>query len=355
MSKPKLLIVNPQQFGYGAGYYYYVRYLKDYYDITFICFDKGYNLIQEQDINVIYLPFFKNRISRNYNFLKTILGTCRNNYFNIIFTKWFNLALLIPLFVKGGKKILDIRSVSVYDSKIKRIFENKLKFFSSLPFNKVTVVSKSSSKLLHLPRKKANILPLGADILDDRKKDYNKMHLLYVGVITNRNLLITIKGVKKFIEKNKNCKSFKYYIIGYGTKEDENEIFESIEENKLNGIVIYLGRKNHKQLSFYLRNSTIGICFVPQTDYYNVQPSTKIFEYVLSGLITIATDTYENRKLINEVNGVICQDNVESFTNALEKIYNNLDSYKEESLRASLEENRWDKIVDNYLIPIFKK
>jgi hypothetical protein len=32
-----------------------------------------------------------------------------------------------------------------------------------------------------------------------------------------------------------------------------------------------------------------------QNEFYNVQPATKIFEYSMSGLITIATDTFENK------------------------------------------------------------
>jgi len=353
--KNKLLIVNPEQFGYGAGYYYYVKYLKEYYDITFVCFDKGYTVIEEQNVNIIYLPFSKNQISRTYNYLKTLVLISKDNNFKIIFTKWFKFALMIPLLVKGEDKILDIRSVSVEYSKFDRILENSLKFITSLPFKKVTVVSESSSKLLLIPKKKVNILPLGANIIDKSKKVYDKMYLLYVGVLDNRNLSITIKGIKKFIENNENCKSFKYFIIGYGTNEEESKIIDAIKENNLDNVVVYLGKKHHTQLLPYLKNSTIGISFVPQTSYYDVQPPTKIFEYALSGLITIATDTFESRKLINEENGVICQDNANSFLNALEKIYNNLDNYNEKSIRASLKDNQWDKIVDNYLIPILEK
>ena len=353
--KPKLLIVNPEQFGYGAGYYYYVKFLKGYYDITFICFDKGYTVIEEHNVKIIYLPFSKNQISRTYNYLKTLVLISRSNNFKIIFTKWFKFALMIPLLVKGEDKILDIRSVSVENSKLERILENSLKFITSLPFKKVTVVSESSSKLLLIPKKKVNILPLGANIIDKSKKVYEKMHLLYVGVFDNRNLSITIKGVKKFIENNKSVKSIKYYIIGYGTSEEENVIINSIKENNLDDVVIYLGKKHHTQLLPYFKDSTIGISFVPQTSFYDVQPPTKIFEYVLSGLITIATDTSESKKLISEENGVICQDNVDSFLNALEKTFNNLDNYNEKSIRASLKDNQWDKIVENYLVPILEK
>ena len=129
---------------------------------------------------------------------------------------------------------------------------------------------------------------------------------------------------------------------------------KSAIKNKLNEIVKFHGRKNHQELKQYIQNATIGVCFVPQTSYYDVQPPTKIFEYALSGLITIATDTGENRKYINDVNGVICQDNENSFCAALEKVYESLGKYDDSKIRQSLSEYHWGKIVKNILLPILR-
>jgi len=93
---------------------------------------------------------------------------------------------------------------------------------------------------------------------------------------------------------------------------------------------------------------------VPQTPYYDVQPPTKIFEYALSGLITIATNTAENRRFITDMNGVICEDNADSFCDAMEKVYANLDEYNDRKIRESLKEYNWEKIVKNILIPILE-
>ena len=37
--KSKIVIINKTQFGYHTDYYKYCEYLKDDYDITFLCFD----------------------------------------------------------------------------------------------------------------------------------------------------------------------------------------------------------------------------------------------------------------------------------------------------------------------------
>lgn len=40
--------------------------------------------------------------------------------------------------------------------------------------------------------------------------------------------------------------------------------------------------------------------YVPITDYYEYQPPTKTFEYVLSGLLCLATATSSNKEVITE-------------------------------------------------------
>jgi hypothetical protein len=69
MKKKRLLVINPNQFGYAAGYHYYCKYLKDYFEIDFLCFDKGYPKLNENNVNVIYLGFNKNKYKRFFHFL----------------------------------------------------------------------------------------------------------------------------------------------------------------------------------------------------------------------------------------------------------------------------------------------
>ncbi len=354
--KKKLLIVNPAQFGYGAGYHYYCKNLKDAFDIDFLCIDKGFTKIDESKINIIYWPDEKNRLKRLLGFIYHAVRLSWGKKYDVVFCVYFRWVYLLGLFCRGDLKILDIRTVSLSDNALQRFLYNGMNLFSCLFFGKITTITKSIAELLKLPSGKTFYLPLGATTLDDTVKNYDKTHLLYIGTLHNRQIEKTIEGFVRFYKKYKNAVSLRYDIIGFSHDlADEKRIVETIEENNLNSIVVFHGRKNHLQVKEYIQKATIGVCFVPQKPYYDVQPPTKIFEYVLSGLITIATNTKENRRLITDINGVICEDNADSFCAALEKIYANLDEYNDRKIRDSLNEYNWENIVKNVLLPILEK
>jgi glycosyltransferase involved in cell wall biosynthesis len=230
-----------------------------------------------------------------------------------------------------------------------------MNLFTCLFFDKVITLSCNLAKLLKLPPQKTSIVPLGANVLDATIKQFDKMHLLYIGTLHKRQIEKTIEGFARFYAKYSGKISLRYDIIGFSHMEDDvDKIKSAVSKNNLNDIVKFHGRKNHQQLKEYIQNATIGVCFVPQTPYYDVQPPTKIFEYALSGLITVATDTAENRRFIKDVNGVICKDNSDSFYEALEIVYANRGKYDDSKIRHSLSEYNWEKIVNNILLPILR-
>jgi hypothetical protein len=353
--KKKLLFVSPEQFGYLSDHYYYCKYLKNNFEIDFICFDKEQPKINEEGVNIIYLNFNQNKLQRLLYFIFYAIRITRKNIYDILLTDYFKMVFIIGLLGKAKLKILDVKTGSLNDNILFRWLFNRIILFSSLFFHKTTVLSESLAKRLILAKKRTVVVPLGADILDETEKQYNKMNLIYIGTLHKRNIEEAIKGFAKFYTQHKDKITLRYDIIGFSHINDDVERLETvINENKLNNVVIFHGRKNHQQLKEYIQNATIGICFVPQTPYYDVQPPTQIFEYALSGLITIATNTAENRRFITGMNGVICEDNADSFCDAMEKVYANLDEYNDRKIRESLNEYNWENIVKIILIPILE-
>ena len=103
----------------------------------------------------------------------------------------------------------------------------------------------------------------------------------------------------------------------------------------------------------YFEESNVGISFVPCTKYYDCQPPTKTFEYLLYGLPVIATNTTENNIIINSSNGLLIKDSSASFCEAIEllisKSYNN-SLIQNDSIKYS-----WEKIVEIYFLPLIEK
>lgn len=325
------------------------------YYIDFVCFDNGLKKIKSNIIDVVYVKKHPNKILRVLIFIYMAIKQSKTNDYNILFSYYYKLIWLIGIFGKAQLKIIDIRSGSLDKNLLIRSSKNISRAFSTLFFDKTTVLSESLARKLMLHLKKTYTVPLGAEVLYDGPKSYNKMHLIYIGNLKYRNIHITIEGFSAFYKKYSNKISLKYDIFGFSDNlRDEDLIKATIDQKGMQDIVIFHGRKTHEELKNFLEDATIGVAFIPQYVFYDVQPSTKIFEYALSGLITIATDTFENRSVINSYNGFICQDNAESFYSVLEKTYLNLDGFNDKTIRNTLIHYHWKNITNEILLPILE-
>jgi len=72
---------------------------------------------------------------------------------------------------------------------------------------------------------------------------------------------------------------------------------------------------------------------------------------MLSGMPVIATNTYENRQIVNENNGILIQDSALDFYNGLIGIYNKKESFNSNHIIKSVESYTWAKIVNSNLKP----
>src|SRR5690606_1611564 len=123
-----------------------------------------------------------------------------------------------------------------------------------------------------------------------------------VGSLNKRRIEDTIIGFRKFYSEYHEKTKIVYDIIGFG--KNEKDILNLIKEEKMEDVIGFHGRKHYYQLYEFFDKANIGVCYIPITDFFDVQPPTKLFEYALSGLFTIATKTKENEKFINPKNGV---------------------------------------------------
>ena len=149
------------------------------------------------------------------------------------------------------------------------------------------------------------------------------MQLLYLGTLNGRNIDESVRGFSSFISEFGEKIHLIYHIIGHGSKSETEKLCQVINECNLSDHVIMHGYKTHSEIKYYFDNCNVGVSFVPVTPYYNVQPPTKTFEYLCSGLVVIATNTIENSKVINTENGTLIEDTSKGFHQGLKTIYNN--------------------------------
>jgi len=345
--KPNVLIINKSQFGYHTDTFYYCKYLSDNFNVTYLCFDENNKKQKISNVNVIYVCWKGSFFYKAFNFFKEIYKEINLNKYHLIFVVNFSFCFITRFFNLSANFILDLRTGSVRKSPFSRFCEDFMTKINFLFFKHKTIISKSLANQFKV--QKYTELPLGSEIISSSNKNFDYLKLLYVGTFSNRRIIDTLKALEIFVNKNLSNNLICYTIVGFGTKEEEINISKAIIKFNLSHIVNFVGRVSLDKLEKYFDTHNVGVAYIPQTNYFDCQPSTKIFEYSLSGLITIATNTAENRKYINKFNGLICEDNSLSLYHALESVSSNLKSFNSNDIRSNFLIYTWKKIVANIL------
>lgn len=348
MKRSKLLIVCKNQFGYLIDAYKWCEHLKDEYEITYLCFNTGQQIINMPGINIKYVNYSGPNYIRGLRFM---LYAIKNIAFfkGKIIIVYFDYCKFLKLLFPAKKLILDIRTLSISPIKAQRYKYDRTLISTCKYYDIISVVSEGIKKKIKITNKeKIHVLPLGADIISQEQKDYTTLKLLYVGTLSGRNIDKTIEGISIFHKKYPQIK-LSYDIIGSGIN-NEVETYKVLTKRlNIDNLVTLYGQIPHTQLKSFFDKSNIGVSFIPMTEYYDMQPPTKTFEYILSGLYCIATSTSENKKVISPLNGILIKDSAIDFANGIEQIYNNRKVIQESNIRNSLQESLWSNIVNNKL------
>jgi len=353
MNNPDILIVTHNQYGYQTDYLHFSKYLSNDYNVTFYSILSNSPKIENASLNIIYYDKpHKNKLLKLLYFTKELSTFLSENNFKFILIKYFPSCSLLLNLSNKRKILVDIRSAYVSKSFLfNKIMDEILKYEVN-KFSAISIISKSLENKLKI--NSSLILPLGGNIHFDGEKNEDKLTLIYVGTFSNRNIHLTIIGLSKFLLKHPG-KVKNYYIIGDGNATSKKLLIETIRSHKLSDLVVMPGYVPHESLNKYFEISNIGVSFVPITPYYNVQPPTKTFEYLLSGIPVIATSTYENEKVVNSQNGVLIKDSAHDFAIGLEKIFNSLPFFNSRKIIESVSSFTWENIVNQRLIPFIQK
>lgn len=346
--KQSLLIVDKHPFGRLTDSYKWCQYLREKYAISFICFDDGSD-IQMSGVSIIRVKRYKLKQLRGIIFLLTSLFYVYLSK-GPIFIVYFEHCSVIKRFAPWKKMHIDVRTVAVWgDQLVKDKYDSHMRS-ECLLFDSISVISEGVKNRLEL--KEATLLPLGGESLSSSPKTYDNLRLIYVGTLTGRRIEDTIIGLRLFLDNKERRVDIQYDIIGDGHLGEFEYLKELVKSLNLSEYVHLRGRVDYKDLGAYYDNANIGVCYIPITPSYDIQPSTKVFEYSLSGLYTIATGTKENNRIIDPVNGFIIRDEPEDFCRALNYVEMHKMEFNEQEIRAHLCTYTWHNIVNSSLQPV---
>jgi glycosyltransferase involved in cell wall biosynthesis len=340
----KLLIINQEQFGHHSDTYYYCKYLKDDFNIVYIGWDHGLPAIEMNGVQVVYVSRKGNIFVRTMRFLRHALAQI-NDKRAIVFIKYFKgVSQALRLLRPKHCFVLDIRTGSVHKNMLARRFHDALLKFETLFFRHVTVISQSLAEKLGIAHK-AHILPLGADVISSTHKTFDSLCLLYVGTLCNRKIDISIRGFKQYYDEFKDQIPISFTIIGSGPDNEEQNLRKLAAKYGLKESVNIAGAIPHPQLKPWFDAANVGIAYVPLADYYDCQPVTKTFEYLLSGMPVIATHTSKHREVIEFGNGVLIGETAEDFYSGLKGIFEKRHLFDSAKIRNKAIGYTWKNIV----------
>ena len=348
----ELLIITRDQFGILTDTYQYCKYLYRDFNITYVCFDEGFPLLYFPEIKVHYISHKGPRFFKGLRFmLFSVWYVLRCKGF--CFIVYFSQCEWIKRIIFWKKMHLDIRTLSVKAEQKERIKQNRAIRSACRYFDSISVITKEIGGKLGLPEARVTILPLGADKISSIvQRNFLQLRLLYVGTLSNRNIIETVIGIHLFMKRHSNI-DISYDIIGDG--EGIVCISDYIKKHRLESQIRMHGRLSYDKLKPYFDYCNIGVSYIPICDYYQNQPPTKTYEYIASGLFCIATNTFENKKVITQRNGILIEDNSQALYNALEMIWEKRKDINPTDIVNTSLQYSWKYVIQNSLLPVLYK
>lgn len=351
--KERLVVINKTQFGKNTDSYKWCEYLSQHYAVTYIGFDMGYEKTRCKRVNVRYIPCTRGKWLRSLLFMTYTLGFLLFFRGKILIV-WFQGCELYKRLLPFRHMILNVRSLSITRDKWSRQKKDEKIYQAARLFDQVTVISNEMRSKFSSRGLETDVFPITADVISETDKTFDTLRLLYLGVLSGRDLKKTLWGLQMFVNKYPD-RPISYTIVGG----EQDNTYREIER-----LIIELGLSQkvrmHKEVSYievkhYLDEANIGVSFIPQTEYYDCQPPTKTFEYILSGLFCLATNTKGHRIIIDEKNGYLHEASAQGFLEALEYVYQHRENMQSSVIRSTLLHNTWKEVINKALLPIIGK
>ena len=344
------------KFGFHVVSYYLSKYASEKHNVTYL------GLTLDQTGESLSLPNVKVKehlckpgLKGRKQMLSLLSDEVQSGEYDVIFTQYFAGISMLKKTFCNENLIVDIRSGYLLKNPFKRYLLNGLLCKESKYLTEnISINSKLLGHYLGFKSSEISELPLGADPVSINKRDFRTLRLIYIGTLSKRNIDITIIGLRHYINENPNHNIERYDIIGSGDIE-QKLILELIHEYNLSSIVRVHGYINRDRTGEFLQNANVGVSFVPITPYYDLQPVTKTFEFLLAGLPVLATATSQNKRFIDKSNGVLIEDDAENFSDGIKKIISAMKHYSSEGIQASSARYSWENIILDKYLPYIEK
>jgi len=353
----KLLIIERGPLGFLTDAYELCRYAGQRHAVTFLSFD-SLRFMKDPGLRMALpgvesctIPAHGRCLSR---LIRWISGCRREGarQYDLVYVYYFPGCSLLRVFAPNQKFILDIRSVSTSPMAAVRLCFDFLMRVEASIFNAVNVISENVSRQLNVSSRAVYVLPVGANAITSTPKSFYELRLLYVGNLSSRRRIEdTIKGFAQFYKSYSSSVRAHYTIVGDGVEQQIKHLRTLAHDLGIEDMLEFTGYVARDRMHEIFDRCNVGISYVPITPYYEHQPPTKTYEYLLAGMPVVATATAANREIVSEPNGVLVSDTPEGFCDGLVQLLHNRDKYDSTNIASMAALHKWEVIMRVLALP----
>jgi glycosyltransferase involved in cell wall biosynthesis len=366
MTKSKILIVGLNQLPHRY-LYNQCKYLADHFDITVISPYEGLEKKTSSLFKTVYLdtgvskPRFKllKKLKTFTRIFRTIYGVrsyARDDVYDLVYIWDQTWAFAIKLLLGPKYKyVMQMFAPGVTSSRLKNKLHDLQVEFNARFFQHMFMGSERVMKFFKVPPAKAHVTGVGIEAIEYQDRVFESLDLVYLGALSNRYVHESVEGFARFFQANQGRIQMSYKIIGGGTPEAVDLVKASIAAAGPEVPVQYLGRLEDAELISVFRASNIGVVYNRITSYYTNNISTKLYEYLLSGLPVIAVKNSSMLGVVTPSNGVLIEDSPEGFEQGLHTLLANLGSFNSQTIAQSGEERSIKRMVRDRMVPAFQR
>lgn len=290
--------------------------------------------------NAIYYIFAASKIARNTpNDLTVIRSQMLPFMYKILLRNGTNTAL-------GFHSALNFTFKG-------RIF-NVISRVSAVLYDHVIVDTEFNIKTHKLPRNKCYVCGYGFEPRKFVYRKFESMDLIYVGVLTWRNVHETIYGFKRFFAEYGSRINMSYNIIGFVEGEYEHLLLKALQDAGAETPVKYHGWLEDDKVDAMFGKANIGVAFNRVNSSYSNFIPFKLHEYLLSGMAVTSTFSELRKEVVSDINGVIHVSSSEGFYQGLVHIYKHLDTYDSQKIRESDQKYSLEYNIKNIQVPMYQ-
>lgn len=276
---------------------------------------------------------------------------------------------------KKARWIVDVRSRYAGNIRGNSRFHwirNRMTWVETFPYHNVLVIAEPLRRMLFPSPRPVDIIPLGASrrrffsaekarIREAIRKEYKIPEhapvMLYAGVVHPKRK--TGDLIDAFNLVRRSGADVYFFFVGAG---DNPEFLEDVKKKAgnygLTETVIFTGRVPYYDVQKYYFASDIGLSYTPVGTPFELQPSTKLIEYMMSGLVSVSNRTKMAEMYVKDnINGIVCGDGADGLASGMHRALKVLEDPDAmiRNAREAVEEYDWERIVADRLLPYYKR